>query len=128
MILGERARRQNLAAFHAEVILRAGERIIVAGLLDGTGGRRGRPKRIGSADGVGVEPFVRSGIASPLASVSQRKDDHTIGLTRQAPCSGRHFAVRKRNIDDVRINLAVLAAAPGNVVGQLQTLRCFGAD
>ena len=127
-IILKRSGRQNLPAFHAEVILRAGERIVVPGLLDRAAGGSGSPESVGSAHRVGVETLVRSGVARFLAAVSQRKDNDAIGLAGQPPRGGGDFAVRKRNVDDVRINLAVLAATPGDVVRQLQLLRRLGAD
>src|SRR5258707_1095393 len=48
-ILLERAGRQNLATGTLEIILRAGERIVVAGFFDRAGGGGGRPERVGSA-------------------------------------------------------------------------------
>src|ERR1700693_1207658 len=127
-ILLERSGRQNLPAFHAEVILRAGERIVFAGFLDCGARGGGGPERVGSAHSVGVETLVRSGVARPLAAISKGKDNDAISLARKSPSRSGDFAVRKRNVDDVRINLAVFAATPRDVVRQLQLLRSFGTD
>ncbi len=127
-ILRERAGGQDLPAFHAEVILRASERIILAGFFDGAAGGGGRPKRVRSAHGVGIETLVRAGVARLLAAVSQRQDHDAIGLARQPPRGSGDFAVRKRNVNDVRINLAVLPATRPDVVRQAQLSRCLGAD
>src|SRR6266487_6138839 len=115
-ILRKGSGRENLPAFHVEVVLRACERIVVSGFFDRAGGGGGGPKRAGSAHGVSVETLVSSGVSGFFAPVSKRKNDNAIGLTGHDPRSSSDFAIRKRNIDDVRINLAVLAATPGNVV------------
>src|SRR5260370_42105279 len=94
-ILLEGSGRQNLAAFHVEVILRAGGRIIFAGFLDRAGGGGGSPEGVGSAYGVSVEPLVRAGVARFLASVSQRKDNNAFGLAGHPPRGSGDFAVRK---------------------------------
>src|SRR5258708_13879016 len=98
-ILLERSGGQNLAALHAEVILRAGERIVVPGFLYGAGGSGGRPERVGSPHGIGVETLVRSGVAGFFAAVSQRKDNDAIGLARSAPTGAGYFSVSKAHFD-----------------------------
>src|SRR5439155_6362753 len=127
-LLRERSGRQNLSAFHIEMILGAGQRIILAGFLDRAAGGGGHPKRAGSSHGISVEALVRPRVPSLLAAISQREDYDAIGLARQAPRGCGDFTVRKRNVDDVRINFAVLPAAPCDVVRQFQFFRGLGAD
>src|SRR5260370_37350615 len=81
----ERAGRQNLPAFHAEVILRAGERIVFAGFLDGAAGGEGRPERIGSAHSIGVETLVCTGVSRFFAAVSQREHNDSSSLALHTP-------------------------------------------
>jgi len=58
----------------------------------------------------------------PYPGEGQRR----IGLAGQPPRRSGDFAVRERNVDDIRINLAVLAAAPGDVCANCSFSAVFG--
>ena len=98
LVFRERGVAQKLAAFHVEVILRAGEGIAVAGrghLAAGSG-----PECIGSAHYVRVETFVRARVSSALAAVAERKDHGVLGLAGKSPDCGGYFAVVQFNVDE----------------------------
>ena len=124
LVLFERRRAQNLAAFHVVVILGASERIIVAGHrhFAATSG----PKRIRGAHRVRIESLVRTGVPGLLPPVTQRKNHDSIRLPRHHPRRRRHLAVRKRDIHHRRTHLAVLAAARHDFVRHAQFFRGRG--
>ena len=101
----ERAGGEDLPPFHVEMILRAGERVVVAGFLNSAGWRSCRPKGIGMAHGIGIEALVRAGVAGSFAAIPERQHNHTVSLTWQNPCCSSHFAIRNGNVDVV-VNLA----------------------
>ncbi len=88
----ERSGGEDLAAFHVEVILRASERIIVAGFSD-CGAWCGRgPKSVRNAYGVGVETFVRARVAGIFSAIAQRQNDNSFRLAWQDPGGCRDLA------------------------------------
>src|SRR5262249_2850478 len=113
-------------AFHVEVILRAGHRVALAGFLHVFAG--GGPESVGSTHNVRVETFVRAGVASFRAAVAERQYDDAVGLTGNNPNRCGYFALRKRNIDFVRNNLAVLATARSYRVFEVEIIFGLGAD
>src|SRR5207244_7899320 len=103
----ERAGGEDLPPFHVEMILRAGERVVVAGFLNSAGWRSCRPKGIGMAHGIGTEALVRAGVAGSFAAVPVRQYDPPIGLAGQDSRACRHLASGKRDVPEVRKSCAV---------------------
>ena len=113
----ESCRHHDVAAFHVEVILRAGHRVAVAGFPDHTSRSRRSPKRVRGAHDVSVEAFVCAGIARLFAPVAQGQNHNTLGLAREDPSGGGDLASRKSNVNDVRKDLPVFTAPRRDGVG-----------
>src|SRR5882724_4640557 len=83
LVFLERSRTNDFAAFHIVMILRASDRILVASDSELAAGRS--PERIGSAHGIRVKTFIRTGFASLHASVAERENDDVVRLPRDDP-------------------------------------------
>src|SRR5215471_3904601 len=110
---------QDVPAFHVEVVLRAGERVIITRFSDYAPRCIRGPESVRGTYGIGVEAFVRASVTGFLATIAKRQNHNVFGLTRQNPRGCGDLASGKRNINDVREDLTMLAAARRDTVSEL---------
>src|SRR5262245_50335398 len=104
----------------------AGQRQTLAGLADRHA--PAEPRRVGSADRVGVESQPRADAAAPRATVTEMNRRASVGVTGLDPYRREQLAPLVLQLDDVIQRLAVLAAAPRNLIIQAESFRRRGAD
>src|SRR5262249_16900004 len=112
--------------FHGVMKLRRGQRLAPARLADRQA--LAEPRRVGSADRVCVEPHPCADAAAARATVTEMNRRATVRVTGRDPDGREQFAPLVLQLDDVNQRLAVLAAAPRNLMIQVESFRRRGAD
>src|SRR5207253_6766553 len=82
-ILLQRGGADQMAVLHQVMLLRARQRISVAGLLDLQ--TAAEPRRGGGTQSVGVETGVRANSASRRSTITEVDRDALVGMARQDP-------------------------------------------
>jgi hypothetical protein len=103
-----RDRAHHPAAFHQVVVLRAGERELLAGACDLDA--RPERQRVGRADGVGVEPGAAGDAPAARAPVAEVHGDAVVRMADDLEQRAADRAAVMLQLDDVGDDLAVLAA------------------
>src|SRR5262249_12299486 len=73
-------------------------------------------------------PHPRAGAAAARATVTEMNRRATVRVTGRDPDGREQFAPLVLQLDDVNQRLAVLAAAPRNLMIQVESFRRRGAD
>src|SRR5262245_65695241 len=99
----------------------AGQRQTLAGLADRHA--PAEPRRVGSANRIGVESQPRADAAAARATVTEMNRRASVGVTRRDPDRREQPAPLVLQPDDGRQRLAVLAAARRNLITQAASVR-----
>ena len=73
----------QVAPFHAEMMMHGGQPVAVAGLLDLEAGAR--PRLVGRAQTIDIDPDSRADLAGPPPPMSQKDRHHSVGLAGRDP-------------------------------------------
>src|SRR5262249_57458608 len=111
--------RGQSAGFHGVMKLGRGQGLASARLVDRHA--LAEPRRVGSANRVGVESQPRADADAARATVTEMNRRATIGVTGLDPDRREQLAPLVLQLDDVIQRLAVLAAAPCNLIIQAES-------
>ena len=100
LVFLQRPGRQNLPAFHVEVILRTRQRIIIAGLADFAPGGDHNASELRTT--YALNPLSVPVYPAALRPYPSGNTTDAVRLARQNPCRRCHFAVGKRYVDHIR--------------------------